>query len=141
MAVLTIEKLLGGWIPQNASASPTEGRPDQYTRSSGPIGFYRDNFIGHIAPGELFTALTDADTRVNEIAVAMDISSGGESFAVLANGRVVQFGSNDVVNGTNVIAHSGHASIVGEDVLAYNSGATTEFLLYSFRDGTDWDVG
>lgn len=127
--IITIEQPIGGWISHPEGMSGTsvgagsEGREDQYTESA-IIDPFRFEKRGHIAPGEVFTALTDAGSRVNELPLSATVADNGEVFAVLKNARVVQFGvADDTIDGTYVI---------GTDVVTgYNSD------IISFTDGTD----
>lgn len=144
-----IEAPLSGWGPNDFSLSnsgpvevPMESPINsRYYSKSGGISLFQIGKYGHIAPGEAFVALTDGSTKVNQLPVNGVVDSAGEAFVILKNARVVQFGvGDDTVDAHNATAHGGHANLVGEDILNYKD-VTDEYILYSFRDDTDWDVG
>lgn len=111
-----------------------------YTYASA-IDLLRLSREGHIAPGYTFTVLADASTRVNALPLNGCVDSAGEAFSVLDNARVVQFGVADgVIDAHNATAHGAHTNLAGEDILPYKN-ATDEYVLYSFNDATDADVG
>lgn len=142
-ATITLDDFTGGMIRESQPSGTSEslrGRKDQYYIGEA-IDLYREQYIGELCPGRDFTDLTDGSTRVNSLPLNCILQSDGEAFAVLENARVVQFGIGDeVIDAHNATAHSGHASLVGEDILPYKN-ATDEYVLYSFRDATDWDIG
>lgn len=131
MATITIEKLFGGFAPNNTTDNPVEGAEDQFSRSI-VINPLRANFIGHMAPGELFTAITDSGNRVAEVPLNGVVNSDNEAFCVLRNGTVVQFGiGDDVVDGTYVV---GTATVVGDspDILTFRSSDGTEWIAWTY---------
>ena len=66
MPSIVIEKPLGGWGKDlsGSNSGPVEARKNQYSKSTA-ISLFRRGKLGHIAPGETFSALADASTRVN----------------------------------------------------------------------------
>lgn len=147
---INADSVLKGWSKSNrffASTNTTSNEAPEgfYNELSEAISIFRSNRLGHISPGETFTALTDAGARVTGLPLNGVVRSDAEMFAILDNARIVQFGVDDVIDAHNATApgatrHSGHASISGEDILAYRN-ATDEYILYSWNDDTDGDVG
>lgn len=145
---IVIQVPLGGWgldFSQSNSAA-IEANEGQYSKSTA-ISLFRLGRIGHIAPGETFTACADASTKVNGLPLNGVVASNGEAFVYIDTARVVQFGvGDDVIDAHRQVAlavgHSGHTTLSGTDcdVLAYKN-ATDEYILYSWNDNTDGDVG
>lgn len=105
------------------------------------VSLYRLGRMGQIAPGETFTSLTDSGSNVTGLPINGTVDSAGEAYVILDNARVVQFGTSDeVIDTNNSTAHGGHSSLSGEDIISYKTGST-EYVLYSFNDATDADVG
>ncbi len=141
--IITIDssQIARGWAkdytPSNSNGVEAAG---SYSKSVA-MSLYRLGRIGQLAPGETFSALTDASTRINALPLNGVVDSAGEAFSILANARVVQFGSGtDVVTAHNATAHGGHSNLTGEDILNYRT-STDEYVIYSFNDDTDADVG
>lgn len=132
-----------GWA-RDLSQSNSKGieAPAGYYSKSTAMSTYRTSKYGQLAPGETFTALDDSSTRVNALPLNGAVSSTAEAFVILDNARVVQFSVLDeIIDAHNATAaHGGHASITGEDILSYKN-ATNEYILYSWNDNTDGDVG
>jgi hypothetical protein len=137
-----------GWGLDFGSSNSTaiETKEGGYSKSTA-ISLFRNGRIGHIAPGETFTALADASTRVNGLPLNGVVASNGEAFVYIDTARVVKFGvADDVVDAHQQVAlaggHSAHTTLSGTDcdVLAYKN-ATAEYILYSWNDNTDGDVG
>lgn len=137
---ITIEKLFGGFAPVNTATTPTEGGEDQFTRSI-VIDVLRANFIGHFAPGELFSAITDSNNRVSQVPLNGIVSSSGRVFCVLRNGVLVQFElGNDIVDGTYVVG----TTVVTDDnsdVLAFRDGNGTEWVAWTYQYGAAGATG
>lgn len=155
--VITIGRPYGGWAsqkqtPGSGNSFPVEaptvtGQPEQYSFSSF-INLYRENFEGHIAPGECFNyQLTDAGGKVNQLPVAA--TSLGTNYAVLANNRVVQFTTQAVgqTNFWDTAGHGGHSASTpnnNNDIAAtIDLTVTTNlgYVFYSWEDATDADIG
>lgn len=132
-----------GWGPDisPSNSAGIEVPLGYYSKSITGISPFRFGRVGHVAPGETFTALTDASTRITGLPLNATVDSDGEAFAILSNARVVQWGiADDTVDAHNATAHGAHSSLTGEDILAYKN-ATDQYILYSFNDATDGDVG
>ena len=139
---LNADTIKKGWAP-DMSGSNTVGveAPPGYYSKSVAMSPFRPGRIGQLSAGEVFTALQDSGGRVTALPLNAVVDSSGEAFAILANARVVQFGVGDnVIDAHNATAHGAHSGLSGEDILAYKN-ATDEYVLYSFNDATDGDVG
>jgi hypothetical protein len=181
--VITLEKPFGGWAPQKGSASfPVEGstNPLQYTLSEF-IDLHRDNFEGHLAPGQIMTPLSDPGSGANSnntfcsgtnVVNGLPVSAcafAGEMSALLNNYRIVNFDESGIaaygsspsgtgksfdplpfvsgaLNITNHVSSGGsHAPAQdnnGDTVFIYDgTGNPPNYMLYSWDDSTDGDVG
>jgi hypothetical protein len=137
-----------GWgrdFSQSNSAG-IEAKEGQYSQSNS-ISLFRSGRETHIAPGETFTVLTDGSTKVNGLPLNGVVASNREAFVYIDTARVVQFGLTDFVvdahqQVTLAAGHSGHNTLTGTDcdVFTYKN-ATNEYILYSYNDNTDGDVG
>jgi hypothetical protein len=145
---IVISKPVGGWgldYSQSNGASFEVGK-NQYARSTG-ISFFRPGFLGHIAPGESYTALSDSGSRVNELPLNGVVASNGEVFVVLRNCRLVRFGLSDETIDNNYSPtaaapnHSGHtvATSDNQDIIALKISGT-ERIFASWEDDVDADV-
>ena len=138
----TVQKPLKGW-GKGAFASlgaAIEVGPGEFSFSQG-VSLLTINKQGHIAPGETFDNITDGSTRVNAMPMNGVVDSAGECFVILNSDRLVQFGiGDDTVDANHDTAHGAHSSIVHSDILTYKD-ASDEYVLYSFNDATDGDVG
>ena len=146
MAVISIEKLFGGWAYANTADVPVEGADDQMSRSDGPINLWRRNFIGHLASGEVFTALTNENTRVNELTINGVIDSNSKVWSILKNGRVVRFDTTgafaDIVNGTFILG-TAVTNADFYDIITYRDQNGTEWINWTYNYGSpdskgDW---
>jgi hypothetical protein len=159
MPKIVIEKPLKGWItnPENtagASGVPTvahEGAEGQYTYSNS-ISLFRLDRLGHIAPGETFSALSDSGNYIDDLPLNIEVASTGKPFAVLKNGKLVRIAS--ALNTTEASFaptlgapnHSGHTINASNnndfDVLVVKGAdaSSTEYVLWSWYDGTDGDI-
>lgn len=145
---IVIKQPVGGWgldFSQSPSASIGVGK-NQYARSRG-ISLFRPGFLGHIAPGESYTALTDSGSRVNALPLNAVVASNGEAFSVLRNCRLVRFGVGDNVIDNNYSPtaaapnHAGHviATSDNQDIIALKVSGT-ERIFASWEDDVDGDV-
>ena len=180
--VITIENPLSGWIPQNGTANvPVEQGPAPLTALGTPeskspgyslsqfVDLFRQNFEGHISPGQAMLQLSDpgsganvnnkyqAGTNVvNGLPVAV-AALNGVFWTILNNFRVVQFLKSGISalsagfdlpfsSGTlSLTNHSGHGPAQDNygDLLPIvdSAGSPPNFLLYSWDDATDGDIG
>lgn len=154
--VITIEKPFNGWAAQKqiqggvngAAAYPVEAKDGEYSLSSF-INLYRQNFEGHIAPGECLNfMLTDSGGIINQLPVASAVLE--QNYAVLANNRVIQFNNLNVgqVNYWDTVGHGGHSAQTSNsqnnDVIASIDLKVTPnlgYIFYSWEDATDGDIG
>lgn len=146
---IIIQGPLLGWgkgdFTQSNSAA-IEAKEGAYSQSNS-VSLFRLGKVGHIAPGETFTALSDASTRVNGLPLNGVVASNREAFVYIDTARVVQFGLADlVIDAHRQVAlaggHAAHTTLSGTDcdVFAYKN-ATDEYILYSWNDNTDGDIG
>lgn len=137
---INADSVLQGWGKSNryfytTLTSSYEMPNGQYAENSNAISLFRPNRRGHIGPGEAFTALTDTGSRVTGLPLNGVIRSDSEMFVILDNARIVQFGVDDVID-----AHNATVAVTGEDILVYKN-STDEYILYSWNDATNGDVG
>ena len=153
---ITIEKPFGGWSPTisgAASSTPSasvEGKTNQYAYSKA-ISLFRLEKLGHIAPGEVMSQITDSSTRINQLPLNGAVASAnGFSYFVLKNGRLVQT-NNSGISTTNhddispaAPNHGGHSVSTthnGDMLILKDAQATpVEYVIWSWEDGTDADV-
>lgn len=142
---IVVEQPIGGWQSGqfgSISAAVEVGK-DKYTFSSA-LSLWRNGVRGHMAPGEVFDALSDSGTRVNDLPLNSKVASNGEDFSVLRTGRLVVFGVGDDTIDTNYdpTAHGGHtiASSENVDVEIIKDSSGTELVLSSWEDNADADV-
>jgi len=145
---IVIKQPIGGWgldYSQSNSASIEVGK-NQYARSNG-ISLFRPGFLGHIAPGESYTALTDSGTRVTALPLNGVVASNGEAFVVLRNARLVRFGVGDGVIDNNYDPspaapnHNTHtvATSDNQDIIALKVSGT-EGIFARWEDNVDADI-
>ena len=154
---ITIEKLFGGWISSISGSGTTsldaslEGADNQYAQSTS-ISLFRLEKLGHIAPGEVMTAITDSSSFINSLPLNGDVASNSRAFFILQNSRVVRTDTDGIVttDGTDIaIATTGHTNHTVEgtsyapDLIIVRDAAnpSNERILYSWADGIDGDVG
>ena len=152
--VKTIQNPLGGWgldYSQSSSQAIVTGVDSQnrpkYSRSNG-ISFHRLGRIGHIAPGETFTSITDSGTRINELPLNGEVASTGKGFVVLRNNRLVRLDMTSVATDANYIPspaapnHAGHNLQTTEnpDLMIVKNASGVEYVIWSWEDDTDADV-
>lgn len=142
-----------GWVSPLAgtasAASPNasfEGKEGQYAYSNG-ISLFRLEKLGHIAPGHVFTAITDSGTRINELPLNAGMASNSKPFVLLKNSRVVRLSNDGTSTEANydVTAHGGHtvaSSSLNGDILVIKDLATTpvEYVLSTWEDDADADM-
>lgn len=147
---ITIKNPLLGWIsnPTGGSFSHAlQGKDGQYSYSNG-VSLFRSGRLGHIAPGRVFTAITDVDTKINQLPVNGAMASTSKAYVVLQNGRLVRLAANDgssTEDYEDVTVHGGHSAGTASrnpDVLVLRDLAATpvEYALWSWQDATDGDV-
>ena len=127
---------------------------NQYTESNG-VTLFRMGKHGHIAPGKIYTAMTDAGgvtPHINQLPINGATGASSDVWVVLANGRVVRFSisitvdKHDVTYGHVAGAdHTGHTVVSTSDVdiITMYDLATTpvRYGFWSWEDNTDADVG
>lgn len=140
---ITIEAPYGGWIenisPTGSSSLPFEayeGRVDQYTFSKS-IDMFRLEKPGMIAPGQVFTAITDTNTYINAMPLNGKLDSNAKSFLVLKSGRVVRT-NNQGTSTEDYYAPSSSSSTNNPDIIVVNDAATTpnEYILSTYETST-----
>ena len=155
--IITIEKPFGGWAAQKqlqggstggVALYPVEAEDSQYSLSSF-INLYRQNFDGHIAPGECLNyQLTDAAGIINQLPVGAAVLE--QNYSVLANNRVVQFNNTNVgqTNYWDTAGHGGHSAQTSNsnnnDIVTSMDLKVTPnlgYAFYSWEDATDADIG
>ena len=145
---IVIKAPFGGWGPdfsQSNSASIEVGK-NQYARSTG-ISFFRPGFLGHIAPGESYTAITDSGTRINALPLNGDVASNGKAFVALRNCRLVRIDLTSVATDANYTPspaapnHATHAIATSDnqDVIVLKVSGT-ERVFESWEDDVDADI-
>lgn len=99
---------------------------------------------GYLSPGYDPANLTDVS--VIDAILKNAVMNGDTGYAPSANAKLHSFDviANEITNdGTfphTVSAHSGHSSVVCEDVVLYKLNGTP-YLFYSWNDNTDGDIG
>lgn len=150
---ITIENLTGGWAYDlsGSNSAAVKGADDQYSKSS-QIALFRPGQEGNIAPGLVFSTVTDAQSKVNGLALAGDVDSSGNAFCLLQGSGtcgIVWFDVTSPSIGSNFhgIAGTTTVSAANGDILNYyqQTGTTTiateEYVYYSYENGTVGDVG
>lgn len=150
---ITIENLTGGWAYDlsGSNSAAVKGSEDQYSKSS-QIALFRPGQEGNIAPGLVFSTVSDAQSRVNGLALAGDVDSSGNAFCLLQGSGTCGIVWFDVTNpaiGSNFhgIAGTATVSATNGDILNYyqQTGTTTiaveEYVYFSYENGTVGDVG
>ena len=149
---IVVEKLWGGIIPEiegQRSAHGYEGKDDQYSISSG-ISFFRLGRLGHIAPGEVFSPITDGSDYIDEVVLNGEVASNGRAFFVQRDGKVIRtnVGGTSTTDGTDVAItgiHAGHTvqSSYNPDLVIIKDAANVpnEYVVFSWEDDVDADVG
>lgn len=156
MPKLVIEKPMGGWVSDfTGTSNPiSEGKANQYGYSTA-ISLFRASRVGHIAPGENWSALTDSGSHVNNLPINGVVNADGEVTCILQGPRLVRFTQGDAddvvdanytigVQGTHVSGgHTIYSSSNNVDIMAVKDYAapTVNYVLYSWEDGTDADIG
>ena len=135
-----------------SNAQGIEAGRGKYSKSEA-ISLFRSGRLFQIAPGESFTALTDGSTRIDALPLNGIVVSTGEAFVILDSTKIIQFSVvDDTVDASYTVtlanAHSAHTTLTGKnsegkpvsDILAYKNN-TDEYILFSWDDNTDGDVG
>ena len=149
---IEISKPFGGWVPTPANAAAAsapnaslEGGKNQYAWSKG-ISLRRLEKYGDIAPGETFTAITDAGTYITALPLNGAVDSSGNGFVVQTNGRVVKLNTSGTAT-TDYFApvvHGGHTiqSTNNPDLIIIRDATTSavEYIVATWEDNTDADV-
>lgn len=149
--ILTIERPLNGWAVDfttgSTNTTAVRGSAGQYSQSRA-LSLHRLGRVGALAPGETFTAITDASGRITELPLNAVVASTGRAFSVLRNARLVSFvpGTDSVDAYYDVAAaapnHAGHvvATSDNQDVFVYKESGGSERVLVSWEDDNDADV-
>src|SRR3990167_896633 len=145
-----LSKPWGGWVSSlgvvnsstGASAS-VEGSENQYTYSIA-LALSREERSGHLAPGDVFTALADTNSYLVGLALPMNgsVASGGRAFVVLQNGYVVRInneGANPIFTGYTIpVVHAANAvrTSGNVDCIIIKDAATTpnEYVVATWED-------
>ena len=141
-------EIMKGWGTDFSTSNNVgiEAGQGKYSKSTAinPFTYRR---IGQIAPGEAYSAIADSSSRVNALPLNGAVTSLGDALIILDNARVVMVTSDAVQSTHNATAlsggHSAHTTLTGEDALIYRTGplVTDEYVLYSWNDNTDGDIG
>ena len=141
---------LAGLAPQHANNTGLSvgGRGASFIRNVNP---YRR--LGGIAPGFAPTSITGGDSSsIASTIIAGDVDFGATTsnpFAYLGGGTLLNkldlstdtVLTSDFPKSVPLIGgHAAHANLDIKDVLVYGVGTST-YVLYSYSDGTDGDVG
>ena len=147
MKILTIEKPIKGWGADYSSSNSSgiEAGANQYSKATA-VSLYRPGLLGHIAPGETLTKLTDSGGLVTALPLNGVVDKTGQRFVVLRNAKVVRYSTGDASDASTTPTldgtHSGHTSIAtsdNQDILIIEV-AGTEYILSSWEDATDGDI-
>ena len=144
-------EIMKGWGTDFSTSNNIgiEAGQGKYSKSTA-INPFTYGRIGQIAAGEAYSNIADGSERVTALPLNGVVNSFGTALIILENGTVVTVASDAVqatqrvtaVAGTTV--HTGHTGsspdIGGEDILVYKN-ATNEYVLYSWNDDTDGDIG
>ena len=153
---ILISKPFGGWINTLSdvitSTNPTaalEGNEGQYTYSVA-VSLTKPERLGHLSPGETFTALTDSSTYLLAVPINGALCSNSNAFIVLQNGSVIETGAQSVGvpnvgiidsfspvgHGTGSTTYSIAASL-NPDVIVIKDNASTpnEYVVATWDDG------
>lgn len=154
MAQSTIKRTVvwhpfGGWIEPlegNLGNAALEGDPkrSQYTTSTA-ISLFRLGRFGHIAPGPGFVAVTDTNSRINQLPLNGVVTSNGKSIVVLKNARIVRTtndGTSVDTSGTEYADIASPTTSNNADIITIKDLAATpiEYVLWSWEDSTDGDI-
>lgn len=112
-----------------------------YTRGMNP---YRN--LGYALPGFNPTDVTNVAAVTD--ALINGVINGTSAYAVSLGAKLHKItASTGAVANAGIwphtipdAGHSGHTAVVGDDVVVYPIG-TANYLFYSWKDNTDWDVG
>ncbi len=115
--------------------------PDGFYRSATAVTLNRIGYEGHIAPGETFTALTDANARVTHLPLNGVGSSTNNFFAILKNGRIVKFDTS-AVDTSFLDPASAVATEFGDIIVLKDVQATpVEYLIFSYETAGSAFIG
>ena len=131
-----------------------EPQKNQITENLGTTLFRPERF-GHIAPGQVWTAITDAGGLLTDLplngAVSVASSAGfGYLFVVLKNGRLVRIANAGTSTANSFDpdytsgSHTGHTQVssLNTDMLLFKdnaSGGAQEWVIWSWEDSADAD--
>lgn len=156
---IVIKSPFGGLIPNVAGTGATipnagmemttpMSKGEQYTYGKA-ISLFRPEMLGHIAPGHIFSSVTDSGGFVNQLALNGDVDSNSQAWMVLANMRLVEMNpatpaTSAKFDPTMSGAHSGHTLVASNnpDVLVLKDLASVplEYALWTVEDNTDADI-
>jgi len=143
---ILISRPFGGWISTlsgtnlaSGSSASLEGGKDQYAYSVG-VSLFRLEKLGHMAPGEVLSPITDSGTYITALAMNGNVASTGNSFVELQNGRVVKLDTSGTStidfyapspHGANTIRTSGNV-----DTIIVKDAASTpnEYVIATWED-------
>lgn len=103
---------------------------------------------GYFTPNVIINEPTNSNL-VTGILTDGAVKDASYAYFVSADGKIFKYSYtlNEIINSSpfpHTIAHGAHTGETGDSAIIYthNSGGTlSKSLFYSFRDGTDWDVG
>ena len=140
-----IDNFLGG-----ISDSDRIGTQGSYYVGFGvnPINPYH---YGYLTAGGITTTLTNTSSQINSMTIAPAPSNVIDVYAIEGDGNRIHKIKDaatvpDWVNGTEYpftisnTTHIGHTTVIGEDIKTYSLG-TTNYILYSWNDNADGDIG
>ena len=119
------------------------------------INPFRESTPGILAPGFPTTALTNAAAQVSAVIknAAVDRLSAQPNAWLIEATKIHQIAGSAGVIGTTIsvtdpfpytiefqAAHGAHTTMVAEDIIFFNISGTG-YILYSYNDNTDGDVG
>ena len=138
----------GGWVSTlgvvSSSVGPTaamEAADNQYTYSIA-VSLSRIDRPGHLAPGEVLTAVSDANSYLVGIALPMNgmVASTGNSFIVTRNGYVIRTGTDgtSLTGYTIPVAHAANTVRASDnvDMIVIKDAAATpnEYCIATWED-------
>jgi len=141
--IWSAEDWLGGFDQTSATVYNKKGHVVAGAQRIDPFRAF-----GYIGPG--FDPVDATNQSSVTGTILNGVVNGANAYCITADGKVQKLGTLSgtvVVSTTSPFPHTisdGHATYVGSDIVNYYaniSSTSTLLAFFSFRDGTDWNVG
>lgn len=108
---------------------------NQYAESTG-MSLFRAERLGHMAPGNGYSVVTDSGTKITDLPLNGAVESGGTAVIVLKNGRVLQLAAGGASTNGVTYTPTSHTPVSSSngDMIVFRDYASTikEWAVWSW---------